>query len=113
MEIKINHTKKEFFQAIGKTTIEWKLSKNWKNIIAAPVIQHCLAPREAKAILEIIGHLRDHGISFDVIIENIIESYNIKFKQENQIDFFSITLLEDLANALLKLGKVGAGLPND
>lgn len=39
-----------------------EISPAWQAWVALPVIEHCLAPRQARACLELLGIIVDHGI---------------------------------------------------
>jgi len=44
----------------------------WESYVSIPVVKHLLAPREARAILEVFGVLGDYGIKPGGILHKII-----------------------------------------
>lgn len=56
-------------------TVPTELDDSWTGWVTAPIAQHRIAPREAKALLTTVGILTDYGISINKIIEIILEAF--------------------------------------
>lgn len=54
------------------TSAPWETAPGWEVEVAAPVNRHMLAPRAARAILEVAGQLADLGMHADTIV-NLLE----------------------------------------
>lgn len=52
-----------------------ELDDSWVGWVTAPIAQHRIAPREAKALLTAVGILADYGVSINRIIETILEAF--------------------------------------
>ena len=80
--MKVNITKKEL-NNINKwinlsdqfESIPEEISPDWASWVAAPVINHMLAPRHARACLELIGVLADTGMPTALILTEMKEKY--------------------------------------
>ena len=52
----------------------------WRSWVMAPLAQHAITPREAKAVLTVVGILADYGIPVDeimnIILETFVKNYN-------------------------------------
>ena len=53
-------------------SMEAELDDAWESWVARPCIETCLAPRQARASLEIIGHLANHGCDVGNILYELI-----------------------------------------
>ncbi len=45
-----------------------EIANNWEEWVAHPVIAHNMAPREARAVLEVVGSLLDLGYSISDLL---------------------------------------------
>ncbi len=53
-------------------------SSTWEKWVAYPVISHILAPRQARAALEVIGTFADKGYEVSEILEFLINCMDIE-----------------------------------
>ena len=56
-------------------SIPEEISPDWASWVAAPVIHHMLAPRHARAGLELLGMLADTGIPIGKVLTEIKDKY--------------------------------------
>jgi|LGOV01.1.fsa_nt_gb hypothetical protein len=52
-----------------------EVSPSWTAWVANPVLEHCLAPREARACLELLGIIVDHGIPASRVLIEISKEF--------------------------------------
>lgn len=52
-------------------SFSWETQKDWEKEVASPVYQYMLAPRQAKAILVIIGKALSSGAHYEDILTEI------------------------------------------
>ena len=53
-----------------------EIEANWVKWVTVPVIHFPLAPREARAILEVFGHLAEQGKEVADILTDVLERYD-------------------------------------
>lgn len=63
------------FMGNQSTSVPAELNSDWMGWVTAPIAQHKIAPREAKALLTAVGILADYGVSINEIIEMILEVF--------------------------------------
>jgi hypothetical protein len=49
----------------------WETAPDWAQHVAEPVNRHLLAPREARAVLEHVGALLDHGWTLAALLARL------------------------------------------
>lgn len=59
----------------------WEVGPDWEREVAAPCRRHMLAPRDARAILEVAGQLADRGIRAEVVVR-LLEGYRDLYRTE-------------------------------
>lgn len=70
-----NNIKNIIAQGQGPGSFDWESTNVYKDVICAPIVYHQLAPRKARAILELFGILSDFGINVNTITEKIFNTY--------------------------------------
>jgi len=65
--------------AAQRTSIPIEISPDWEAWVAQPVVEHMLAPRAARACLEILGRLADTGLPIETVL---IKMREIFFKSD-------------------------------
>lgn len=58
-------------------SIPEETSDDWEKWVTKPVICYPIAPREARAILELFGFLKAEGVNTHTILMDIIHYYTI------------------------------------
>ena len=69
-----------------RESIPQEVSPDWERWVAEPVIKYPLAPREARAILEVFGYFASRGIAVADILEDLIK----RRKEENVLTIITI-----------------------
>ena len=64
-------------------SIPEEVSNNWAEWVARPVITHNLAPRHARAVLEVVGDLMDEGNSISNILGLLLTISKLKVSGVN------------------------------
>ncbi|RLB91508.1 MAG: hypothetical protein DRH50_10975 [Deltaproteobacteria bacterium] len=54
----------------------------WQEWVAFPVFKYMLAPRHARAVLDVVGILADHGVSVSTVLADLCEKYVEPFDAE-------------------------------
>ena len=69
---KLDDVKSILALAQSKVAIDWETSSNWAEWVTKPVIDYPLAPRQARAILEVFGYLSSLGFDVLEIAEKVL-----------------------------------------
>lgn len=72
--IEAGAARQESVKAAARSAVseDWETDLDWEIEVAAPVNRHLLAPRQARAILDVAGQLADLGMHPDTIF-NLLE----------------------------------------
>lgn len=62
----------ELEESKSEKSLEWEMLDGWEKIVSEAVIKYPLAPREARAILEVFGIIKQLGLNVTNIAENIL-----------------------------------------
>lgn len=54
-------------------SLDVETSNDWEAWVARPCIDTILAPRQARAILEVVGYFANKGVKISTIIEGIVK----------------------------------------
>ncbi|MBE9569971.1 MAG: hypothetical protein IMF11_05065 [Proteobacteria bacterium] len=57
------------------TTVPVEFNDTWMAWVTAPIAQHAINPREAKALLTTMGILTDYKVPAGKIIETLLEAF--------------------------------------
>ena len=58
----------DFLRLLGRTPLPQETQEEWEKWVCEPIIKYPLAPRQAKAALELLGYLSSYGINIDKIL---------------------------------------------
>lgn len=80
----------------GPGSLKDEIGDNWQEWVCRPVINHPLAPRHARGILEVFGQLADYGITPLSLLRILIGEVRVKYdpQQGNEIKEAILQLLE-------------------
>jgi len=65
----------DFLRMVGNESIPEDLEKDYYKWVCEPIIKYPLAPRWARAVLEIVGFLLSHGVSIKKILMDLAVVY--------------------------------------
>jgi hypothetical protein len=63
----------ELEEAKLETSLEWEKVNGWERIVSEAVIKYPLAPRQARAILEVFGILSARGIDVVALAQDLLD----------------------------------------
>ena len=85
------HTREDFEMSVIEGTLKYYLlmankntsfpeetAENWESWVCRPVITHMIAPRHARASLELIGKIVDSGQNLERVFEVLCLEFNIQ-----------------------------------
>lgn len=76
-----NYESKVIRDSFRNQSLSWEIQKDWEKEVASPVCQYMLAPRQAKAILVMIGKALSSDAHFEDILTKIELEYLSTKKQ--------------------------------
>lgn len=76
---------KMIYLADQPAAVPTEFDRNWVGWVTAPIAQHAITPREAKAMLTIVGILADYEVPVSAIMEVILKEFVINY-QNNHSD---------------------------
>ena len=71
----IKEVEKAIEMVSRQDSFDWETSARWEHEVCDSILKYPLAPRQAKAFLEIIGILADQGIRLLPLLQSIINMY--------------------------------------
>ena len=60
-----------------------EVSPDWEKWVAEPVVKYPLAPREARAILEVFGYFASRGITVADVLEDLLKRRREEIRGSN------------------------------
>ncbi len=89
MKVTITDEEAKFLANIITTTdqipdIPRELDNSWRIWVTTPIVQHDLTPKEARAILTVVGILADYKVSISSIIKMILKDFVVNYQGSNK-----------------------------
>jgi len=53
-------------------SLDAEIAEDWESWVARPCVETILAPRQARAILEVVGYFANHGVRTEEIIRELV-----------------------------------------